>query len=482
MGRSSDSRNPRWSYLAIVTLPVTNDFRPMSEGIMKRALGLLFTLGALTSCGQPFEPRADPLEPQFAITSTDDAPGVFAYVTTWPFSRVAAVSVIDTETNEVVTTVPVGSGPTGAAVTPEDAFAYVTDFLLDEVSVIDTRTNEVVATIPVGDAPIAVAITPDGAFAYVANSGSSTVSVIETATNTVVKTIQVGWGARAVAFTPDGGFALLVGNGVVSVISTVDHSILSRMTAGWSIPIPDIVPISNDGLPLPVGIAITPDGASAYVVNGSETFTVIDLESGQASNFAFYLNDKFPRAVAITPSGHEAYLASPGDDRFPSTGISVIETDTHTLVASIDLGSRPRNVAIAPDGRRAYVTGMDLDLVFVIDTYSRQVIARIEMDGPPFGVAFATVGVPSTPEEQLQSLAEEVLALELHRGIEQALSGPLDAALQSIESDRPAVVQQLQAFINQVEALRGIKLTDAEADAMIAAAEAIIDAIDSESS
>ncbi len=40
--------------------------------------------------------------------------------------------------------------------------------------------------------PRGVAITPDGAFAYVTNGASNTVSVIATASNTVVATVGVG--------------------------------------------------------------------------------------------------------------------------------------------------------------------------------------------------------------------------------------------------------------------------------------------------
>jgi YVTN family beta-propeller protein len=71
--------------------------------------------------------------------------------------------VIDTATNTVVATVPVGNEPFGVAVTP-DGHAYVTN--RDEalpsgsVSVIATATNEVVVTIPVGDQPLAVGIAP----------------------------------------------------------------------------------------------------------------------------------------------------------------------------------------------------------------------------------------------------------------------------------------------------------------------------------
>ncbi len=55
---------------------------------------------------------------------------------------------------------------------------------------------------PPSSSPEGVAITPDGAFAYVTNSGIGTVSVIETASNTVVATVPVGFAPRGVAITP----------------------------------------------------------------------------------------------------------------------------------------------------------------------------------------------------------------------------------------------------------------------------------------
>ena len=72
--------------------------------------------------------------------------------------------------NTVVATVPVGSGPTGVAVTPDAKHAYVANFDDNTVSVIRTATNTVVGLpIPVGFGPDWVAVTPDGTHAYVTN-------------------------------------------------------------------------------------------------------------------------------------------------------------------------------------------------------------------------------------------------------------------------------------------------------------------------
>jgi YVTN family beta-propeller protein len=96
----------------------------------------------------------------------------------------------------------------GAMASPAEAqpFAYVAnaDPISNNVSVIDTATNTVATTVAVGTAPLGVAVTPDGKHVYVANQGSSSVSVIETTGNTVMATVAVGIAPIGVAVTPDG--------------------------------------------------------------------------------------------------------------------------------------------------------------------------------------------------------------------------------------------------------------------------------------
>ena len=86
-------------------------------------------------------------------------------------------------------------------------FAYISNFASDTVSVIDTATNTVVATVPVGTRPYGVAVNPAGTFVYVTNQDSNNVSVIDTATNTVVATVPVGREPHGVAVNPAGTVA-----------------------------------------------------------------------------------------------------------------------------------------------------------------------------------------------------------------------------------------------------------------------------------
>ncbi|MFN2597419.1 MAG: YncE family protein [Pyrinomonadaceae bacterium] len=120
----------------------------------------------------------------------------FAYVTNYSSDT---VSVIDTTSNSVVATIPVGSQPAAVTITPGGAFAYVTNRTSNTVAVIDTATQALTATVPVGSSPVGVAFTSDGARAYVANSGADTVSVIDAAANAVVATVSVGSFPFAVA-------------------------------------------------------------------------------------------------------------------------------------------------------------------------------------------------------------------------------------------------------------------------------------------
>jgi YVTN family beta-propeller protein len=101
------------------------------------------------------------------------------------------VSVIQRDTpsiapGAVVNTIPVGPGPWGVAVAPDGGHAYVTNTaetkqgspMANTVSVIDTATHTVVTTLPpAGKHPLGVVATAHSV--YVAHVGSDVVSVID---------------------------------------------------------------------------------------------------------------------------------------------------------------------------------------------------------------------------------------------------------------------------------------------------------------
>lgn len=82
------------------------------------------------------------------------------------------------------------------------------------------------------------------------------------------------------------------------------------------------------------------------------------------------------------------------------------------------------------------------------------------------------------------ALVGQVQALNLQQGIDNSLDAKLDSALNALddinENNNAGAVGSLQALINAVAAQRGHKIPEADADALIAHAQAIIDALSGE--
>ena len=89
-----------------------------------------------------------------------------------------------------------------------------------------------------------------------------------------------------------------------------------------------------------------------------------------------------PRGIAITPDGSHAYVTNYGSDN-----VSVIDTATNTVVATVGVGSEPRGIAIMPDGSRAYVANVRSTNVSVIDTATNTVVGTVGVGVGPFGIA-----------------------------------------------------------------------------------------------
>ena len=303
---------------------------------------------------------------------------VRAYVTNTDCDTVA---VIDTVTNTVVATVPVGNGPFGLAITPDGMRAYVAN-ADGTVSVIDTVTNTVIATVPVGGDPFGVAITPDGARVYVANSGSTSVSVIDTGTNTVVDTISVGVFSLGVAITPDGSrvYVTTDESGPIMVIDTATRMVVSTIPAPGGFK--------------PLGVVIAPDGTRAYVEDQSEFLNIIDTASNTL--VAHILQSVLHDALTITPDGTRIYASTP-----TSTTVSVIATSTNAVVNSIPLGNNsPTDSAVTPDGARLYLTHVQ-NTASVIDTATNTLVAMIPNIGCPGSAhRIAIAEVPRVPKSK----------------------------------------------------------------------------------
>jgi YVTN family beta-propeller protein len=120
----------------------------------------------------------------------------------------------------------------------------------------------------------------------------------------------------------------------------------------------------------PYDPAVTPDSKYVYVAN-FENVSVIDTATNKV--VATVVTEKFPMGIAITPDGKYAYGTQSSDLPIES----VISTATNTVVATITLEHTANGgIAITHDGKYVYLTNMG-GWVMVVSTETNKVIENI---------------------------------------------------------------------------------------------------------
>jgi DNA-binding beta-propeller fold protein YncE len=129
-----------------------------------------------------------------------------------------AFSIIDLRTRGVSRWV-YGDAPIDIAVSPDDAFACMTN--LHSLTVFNAAANIVKRT-AIGALPRETRLSADGKRAYVLDFVRRTIVAFDTADNVVIGTVDVDGHPQAMALGPDGEFLYLTDyrDGVVTVIST----------------------------------------------------------------------------------------------------------------------------------------------------------------------------------------------------------------------------------------------------------------------
>src|SRR5687768_15749637 len=133
------------------------------------------------------------------------------------------VSVIDSATNDVVATIPVGKRPRGIRVGAGGKRLYLAlsgspiagpnvrdedlppaDKKADGIGVVDLASGKFVGKIASGSDPEQFSLGPNDRYLYVANEDVGMASVVDLSAGTVVKSLKVGYEPEGVTTSPDG--------------------------------------------------------------------------------------------------------------------------------------------------------------------------------------------------------------------------------------------------------------------------------------
>src|SRR5947207_8071897 len=92
-------------------------------------------------------------------------------------------------------------------------------------------------------------------------------------------------------------------------------------------------------------------------------------------------------ALTVTAAGPKAYVGN-----FNDNTVSVIDTGTGQVVATVPVAAGPHGLAQTPDGRVVYVASDGSSVVNVIDTSTDKVTRTIEVGKTPHGLAMTPDG------------------------------------------------------------------------------------------
>jgi YVTN family beta-propeller protein len=301
------------------------------------------------------------------------------------------VTVIDTDRNEVIATIPVGKRPRGIQVSPDGSQLFVAlsglpkcppsvpdeeceklerDLKADGVAIVDTKTLQVSKVHQAGSDPEQFDITPDGRL-IVANEDVATATVLDIRSGNIVARVPVGKEPEGVRVAPGGAWVLVTNesDNSISIIDTKSLEEVKHVIVGKR----------------PRDIAFMPDGKTAYVSGefDSSLWRIRVPEGAPVERVIQLDKDARPMAVRIDAQRKRLYLSTGRGGKVAVIDIAAAPK----LIQEIPVGTRPWGIELSADGKRLYTANGPSNDVSVVDTTTLKVIKKIPVGKSPWGVA-----------------------------------------------------------------------------------------------
>ena len=279
------------------------------------------------------------------------------------------ISVIDTRTNTLETTITVGKRPRGIGLAPDGSELYVALSAENTIAVIDPASLQLLRSFSSGDDPEAFDVHANGNI-YISNEEDAKASVYNPRNGDLLAEIPVGIEPEGVTISPDGSIVGVTSesSSMLHIITIPDHYLVGNVLVGAR----------------PRSLTFSHDGSSAYVtseINGE--ITRIDTSSfvvtgkgrlGEAS--------AKPKDILFNADGSKLYVAGGRADK-----VFVLDPETLMVENTIGVGKRVWGLAMTRDGKRLYTSNGVSGTVSVIDTDTDRVITTISVGKFPWGLA-----------------------------------------------------------------------------------------------
>jgi YVTN family beta-propeller protein len=301
------------------------------------------------------------------------------------------------------------------AVAGDPALVYVPNSLSDTVDVIDQQTLKVIRTFPVGTRPQHVVPSYDLKTLYAASDLGNSLQPIDPKTGAPSGPPIPVADPYNLYFTPDGRYAVTVAENLKRLDFRDPHTMVLRV----SVPVPtcpgvDHADFSADGRTMyfscealgamiEVGLEpqprvlrtldLQPKPASPQDVKLSPDGKVL-YSADQDRGGLWEIDPKSFTVIGFLPTGMGAHGLYPSRDakylyvsnRTQGT-ISVVDFATRQIVRTWDLGSSSPDMGnVSNDGKTLWLSGRYNSEVYVIDTETGQLRARIPVGEGPHGL------------------------------------------------------------------------------------------------
>ena len=291
------------------------------------------------------------------------------------------VTLLDAATGRSLATLPTGKGPHEVAVSHDGRWALVSNYGVrgepgETITVVDVSARTVARTIALGDykRPHGMVFLPGDTTFLVTSEMSRAVLLVGFADGRVRRAIPSGGRATHMLGLSSDGRYLVTANIADATISYMDL---------FSDAKPRIIPVLRQ----PEGIAIAPDGRTAWVgSNRDSAVVVVNLERGVVTDTIRGFG--LPYRLAISADGRRVVITDPMQANVrvyhvPTRRLlatAVIPRDSLVPTAEVPGSPSPEGVTIAPNGRYAYVTLQGRNRVAIIDV-DRGAILRTGVTG-----------------------------------------------------------------------------------------------------
>ncbi|WP_342593261.1 PQQ-dependent catabolism-associated beta-propeller protein [Ramlibacter agri] len=283
-----------------------------------------------------------------------------------------AMAVVDPVKMEVTGSVALCKRPRHMQLTPDKQRMLIACGDDHRVIVWDLASGKTVDRLDVGEDPEAFDLSPDGKTLYVSNEDSSALTAFDLATRKKAFEVKVGAEPEGVKASPDGKVVYVTSEvaNMVHVIDVANRKLLKSIPVGkrprrfilagrelW---------VSNE---LDAAVSIIDTGELA--VKGRIAF----LPPGMRSE------DVTPVGMALSPDGKTAYV---GLGR--ANHVAVVDVASRQVRAYVLVGKRAWGLTVSPDGGRLYVANGLSDDMTIIDTASLKPLKTVRVGRVPYGI------------------------------------------------------------------------------------------------